>query len=47
MFEEMNRFIASQQLRPVIDKTYAFSEFPEALMYLASGKHFGKVTVVF
>src|SRR5207249_1530512 len=38
MFEEMNRFIASQQLRPVLDKTFAFSEFPEALTYLASGQ---------
>jgi NADPH:quinone reductase-like Zn-dependent oxidoreductase len=47
MFEEMNRFIASHQLRPVLDKTYAFAEFPEALTYLASGKHFGKVVVVF
>ena len=47
MFEEMNRFIASHQLKPVIDKTYAFSEFPEALTYLASGKHFGKVAVLF
>jgi NADPH:quinone reductase-like Zn-dependent oxidoreductase len=47
MVEEMNRFIAFHQLRPVIDKTYAFSEFPEALTYLASGKHFGKVAVVF
>jgi NADPH:quinone reductase-like Zn-dependent oxidoreductase len=47
MFEEMNRFIASQQLRPVVDKTFAFSEFPEALAYLASGQQFGKVAVVF
>ena len=46
MFEEMNRFIASHQLRPVIDQTYAFSEFPEALTYLASRKHFGKVAVM-
>jgi NADPH:quinone reductase-like Zn-dependent oxidoreductase len=47
MFEEMNRFIAAHQLRPVVDKTFAFSDFPEALTYLASGQHFGKVTVVF
>ncbi len=47
MFEEMNQFIASHQLRPVIDRTYPVSEFPEALTYLASGKHFGKVTVLF
>jgi NADPH:quinone reductase-like Zn-dependent oxidoreductase len=47
MFEEMNQFIASHQLRPVIDRTYPVSEFPEALTYLATGKHFGKVAVVF
>jgi NADPH:quinone reductase-like Zn-dependent oxidoreductase len=47
MFEEMNRFIASQQLRPVIDKAFAFAEFPDALEYLASGQQFGKVVVVF
>jgi NADPH:quinone reductase-like Zn-dependent oxidoreductase len=47
MFEEMNHFIASQQLRPVIDKTYPVADFPEALTYLASGQHFGKVVVVF
>lgn len=47
MFEEMNRFIASHQLRPVVDKAYAFADFPEALRYLASRKHFGKVAVVF
>jgi NADPH:quinone reductase-like Zn-dependent oxidoreductase len=47
MFEEMNGFLASHALRPVIDKTYAFSDFPEALTYLGSGQHFGKVTIAF
>jgi NADPH:quinone reductase-like Zn-dependent oxidoreductase len=47
MFEEMNRFLAAHSLRPVIDKTFAFTDFPEALTYLGSGQHFGKVTVVF
>jgi NADPH:quinone reductase-like Zn-dependent oxidoreductase len=47
MFEEMNQFIASHQLRPVIDRTYPVWEFPAGLTYLASGKHFGKVAVVF
>lgn len=47
MFEEMNRFIASHQLRPVIDKTYPVPEFPQAMTYLESGTHFGKVAVVF
>jgi len=43
----MNRFIASHQLQPVINKKFAFSDFPQALAYLASGQQFGKVTVVF
>jgi len=47
MFEEMNRFIASHQIRPVVDTTRDFSEFPDALRHLASRKHFGKVAVVF
>jgi NADPH:quinone reductase-like Zn-dependent oxidoreductase len=47
MFDQMNRFIASHQLRPVMDKSFAFSDFPQALTYLASGQQFGKVTVVF
>ena len=47
LFEEMNRFLTSKQLRPVIDKTFPFADLPEALSYLASGKQFGKVAVVF
>ncbi|HEX8197961.1 MAG TPA: NAD(P)-dependent alcohol dehydrogenase [Pyrinomonadaceae bacterium] len=47
MFEEMNRFIESHDLKPVIDKTFAFEEIHEALRYLESGTHFGKVTIEF
>ncbi|HEX8772608.1 MAG TPA: NAD(P)-dependent alcohol dehydrogenase [Pyrinomonadaceae bacterium] len=47
MFEEMNRFIESRQLKPVIDKIFAFEEAREALKYLESGAHFGKVAVKF
>jgi len=47
MFEEMNRFIESHDLKPVIDKTFAFDEIREALKYLESGRHFGKVTIQF
>jgi len=47
MFEEMNSFIESHQLRPVVDTTFAFSEAREALRYLESGAHFGKVAIRF
>lgn len=45
MFEEMNRAIALACLRPVIDRVFEFGELQEALSYLASGAHFGKICV--
>jgi NADPH:quinone reductase-like Zn-dependent oxidoreductase len=45
MFEEMNNAIESNQLKPVIDKTFAFKEVSEALRYMESGSHFGKIVV--
>ena len=47
MFEEMNRFIETRQLKPVVDRTFAFKEAREALKYLESGAHFGKVAIKF
>jgi NADPH:quinone reductase-like Zn-dependent oxidoreductase len=45
MFEEMNQFIEAHRLRPVVDRTFPFEDFPEALRHLESGAHFGKVVV--
>jgi NADPH:quinone reductase-like Zn-dependent oxidoreductase len=45
MFESMNKVLQLHQLRPVIDRTFAFREFPEALRYLESGSHFGKIVI--
>ncbi len=43
MFEAMNRAIALHQLKPVVDRVFLFTETREALRYLESGAHFGKV----
>jgi NADPH:quinone reductase-like Zn-dependent oxidoreductase len=43
MFEAMNRAIALHQLRPVVDRVFPFAEVREALRYMESGAHFGKV----
>jgi NADPH:quinone reductase-like Zn-dependent oxidoreductase len=43
MFEAMNRAVALHKMRPVIDRVFAFTEIREALRYLESGAHFGKV----
>jgi NADPH:quinone reductase-like Zn-dependent oxidoreductase len=45
MFEEMNRAITLHQLRPVVDRVFEFDQAPEALKYLESGAHFGKVVI--
>lgn len=45
MFEDMNRAIESNHMKPVIDKTFAFEEVREALKYLESGSHFGKIVI--
>jgi NADPH:quinone reductase-like Zn-dependent oxidoreductase len=45
MFEAMNRAIVVHRMRPVVDRIFAFAEFPEALRYLESGAHFGKIAI--
>jgi NADPH:quinone reductase-like Zn-dependent oxidoreductase len=45
MFEAMNRAIATAGLRPVIDKTFAFEEVPQAFRHLQSAQHFGKIVI--
>ncbi len=45
MFEEMNGFIREHYLKPVVDKEFAFDEAKDALKYMESGSHFGKIVV--
>lgn len=45
MFEDMNRAIALHEMRPVVDRVFPFSQYPDALRHLESGAHFGKVVL--
>lgn len=45
MFEAMNRKIEESELRPIIDRTFLFGEVREALAYMKTGSHFGKIVV--
>jgi len=47
MFEQMNKAIEFHKLKPVIDKTFAWTELKEALLYMESQKHFGKICLTF
>ena len=47
MFEEMNRAVTANRLRPVVGQTFAFGEAREALKYMEGGSHFGKIVIAF
>lgn len=44
-FEQMCRFVEQHALRPVVDRVFSFSQLPEALRFMESGGHFGKIVV--
>lgn len=45
MFEGLNEMIAESKMRPVIDRVFEFTEAREALKYMESGAHFGKIVI--
>jgi NADPH:quinone reductase-like Zn-dependent oxidoreductase len=47
MFEDMNRALALNSLKPVIDKSFPFEQAREALKYMESGRHFAKIVLRF
>jgi NADPH:quinone reductase-like Zn-dependent oxidoreductase len=44
-FAAMNRAIAANQMRPVIDRTYSFDDVPAAFHYFEETHPFGKVVI--
>ena len=46
-FESMNRGIAQHEIRPLIDRVFPFDEAREALVYMAAGRHMGKICISF
>jgi NADPH:quinone reductase-like Zn-dependent oxidoreductase len=47
MFGKMNRAIAQNKLRPVIDKSFTFDNAPAAYRYMEAAGHFGKIVITF
>ncbi|MFU8803451.1 MAG: zinc-dependent alcohol dehydrogenase family protein, partial [Bradymonadaceae bacterium] len=45
MFEDMNRAFSAHEIRPVIDRVFAFEEAPAAFEYILDAAHFGKVCI--
>ncbi|WP_167501330.1 zinc-dependent alcohol dehydrogenase family protein [Streptomyces malaysiensis] len=44
-FERMNKVIAQNRLRPVIDRVFPFDQAPEAFAHFEKGPRFGKVVI--
>jgi NADPH:quinone reductase-like Zn-dependent oxidoreductase len=44
-FEAMMRAIDQHRIAPVIDRVFAFEQLKEAMAYLKSGAHFGKICI--
>lgn len=47
MFEAMNRAIALHKMQPMIDRVFPFDQVEEAIAYMESGAHFGKICIQF
>jgi NADPH:quinone reductase-like Zn-dependent oxidoreductase len=45
MFEAMNRAIAENKLKPVVDRVFPFGDAVAAYRYMDSAAHFGKVVI--
>ena len=45
MFAAMNRAISQHELHPVVDRVFPIAEIRDALRYLESSKHFGKIVI--
>lgn len=45
MFEAMNRAIVTHKMKPVVDRVFSLEETREALRYMESGQHLGKIVI--
>ena len=45
MFEAMNRAVAANAIKPVIDKVFSFADAQAAYRHMAAGAHFGKIVI--
>jgi len=45
MFEALNRALAANAIKPVIDKVFGFDDAPAAYKHMAAGAHFGKIVI--
>jgi NADPH:quinone reductase-like Zn-dependent oxidoreductase len=47
MHEDLSRFVSVAGIKPVVDRSFGFTEAQDAFRYFEAGKHFGKVALNF
>lgn len=47
MFERMLKEFDRARIHPMIDRTFSFDEAPDALRYMETGEHYGKIVIEF
>lgn len=47
MFERMNRAVEFHRIKPVIDRVFPWTDYKQALLYMQSQQHFGKICLRF
>lgn len=45
MFEDLNRFVTAQKIKPVVDQVFGFEQAPAAYAHLEAARHFGKIVI--
>lgn len=45
MFDDMNRALVANQLRPVINRVFPFEQSADALRHMQAAQHFGKIVI--
>ena len=45
IFEDMNRAVSVNELKPVIDRVFNFDDVKAAFRHMESGAHFGKIVI--
>lgn len=45
LFDDMLRFIETNEIKPYIDRVFPFEETKDAVEYLGKGEHLGKIVI--
>jgi len=45
MHQDLARFVELKKIQPVVDRTFAFADVPDAYRHFQAAQHFGKLAI--